>query len=81
MTALGKKSIEVLNSNTFRHCNPDFSHIWDVIDGVHLLDIFGFQMAHTKAMETGGRKLRIITQVSEDLAARAFVAGEGICCR
>ena len=33
-------------------------------------------MAHAKAMETGGRKLRIITQVSEELAARTFVARE-----
>jgi hypothetical protein len=51
-------------------------HIWDVIDGVHLLDVSGFKMAHAKVTETVGRKLRIITQVSEDLVARAFVARE-----
>ena len=39
---LGKEPAEVLNTNTFRHCNPEFLHIWDVIDGVHLLDVFGF---------------------------------------
>src|SRR3974390_757263 len=33
-------------------------------------------MAYAKPIEAVGRKLRIITQVSEELAARAFVARE-----
>src|SRR5258708_234727 len=76
VTGLTKKSTKVLNANTFGNCSADFLHIWNMIDGVHLLDVFRFQMAHAKTMETVCRKLRIITQVSEDLAARAFVARE-----
>jgi hypothetical protein len=41
-----------------------------------MADVFRFQMVHAKAMETVCRKRRIVTEVSEDLAARAFVAGK-----
>jgi hypothetical protein len=50
---LGKKSTEVFNTNTFRHCNADFLHLWNVIDGVHLLDVFWFQMAHAQCAAKG----------------------------
>jgi ATP-dependent DNA ligase len=33
MTGPGKKSREVLNTNTFRNCSADFLHIWNMIDG------------------------------------------------
>ena len=38
----GEKPVKEANCYSFCHCNPDFLHIWDVIDGVHLLDVFGF---------------------------------------
>ena len=41
MVLRSKETSEVLDQNTLRQGNPNFLHLWDMIDGVHLLDVFG----------------------------------------
>ena len=42
MVLLSKETSEVLDLDALCHGNPNFLHLWDMIDGVHLLDVFGF---------------------------------------
>jgi hypothetical protein len=41
MVLLSKETSEVLDQKTLCHGNPNFLHLRDMIDGVHLLDAFG----------------------------------------
>ena len=41
MVLLSKETSEVLDQDALRYGNPNFLHLWDMIDGGHLLDVFG----------------------------------------